>query len=670
MFNSSIIDYQFPWNKQGKEVIRNINNHYRSGKTNLGEDFFTPCLKHCHQYRRAVGYFSSSALLSWNNAIAHLILDDVMVKLIISPELSEEDKKTLSIATDEKERKKLKQIIADQVVRDALNNDSFEMRQKLLAWMIANDRLILKFAFPQNLEQMGLFHKKIGIFDFPWGDAIAFTGSANESFNGHNLNYESIDVYRSWLTADQERIDIKIEEFEEAWLGKATGLKTLSLSQQTIKFIKDYAPNHNPLYSNTNKSHQFKKISQTVEKDQRWQHQEEAVKKFLNVHHGVLEMATGTGKTRTSIKILTKLDDEQKIDSIIISTDGNDLLDQWSQEILGWAIQREQRFRVFKHYKNNHELEKFINNHHKAVIIISRQNLSKLLNQIEDDEKQRMIIIHDEVHGLGSPENCKNLQGKHQNFGYRLGLSATPEREYDQEGTQFIFEEIGEVFFQFGLKEAIERGILCELNYIPLRYQLTDGDKQRREQVYKQKAAREKEGNPMTKEEIWTALSKVYKLAEKKPEVFAYFVDSNPDILKSTIIFVEEKWYGDQLLNTIHKHTHRYRTYYSGEDPSYLKQFAQGEIDCLIACHRISQGIDIKRLKNVIIFSSARAKLETIQRIGRCLRTDTENPNKQATIIDFVVESEEQKDRLSADEERYLWLTELSQTRRINSDVY
>ena len=656
--------------KEEKDVIRTIKSHYRSGKAQLGQDFFTPCLQHCHQYRRAVGYFSSSALLTWNDAITHLILDNVTIKLIVSPQLSQEDQQTLTRATDEKEQEQLRQILADHLVKDALKNDFSQIKQKLLAWMIANERLILKFAFPQHLEQVGLFHEKIGIFDFTSGDKIAFTGSANESRNGHHLNYESIDVYRSWVTADQERIDIKIEEFEEAWLGTAIGLKTLSLSQPTMKFIKDSAPDYNPLKTNINHSNTPKNTSKVIEIDKRWRHQEEAVEKFLKVCHGVLEMATGTGKTRTSIKILTKLDDENQIDSIIISTDGNDLLDQWSQEIRGWAIQREQRFRVFQHYKNNHELEKFVNNYNRAIIIISRQKLSSLLNHIPDDVKQRMIIIHDEVHGLGSPTNCKNLEGKHQNFGYRLGLSATPVREYDQEGTEFIFEEIGEVFFQFGLKEAIERGILCEFNYIPLRYQLTDGDKERREQVYKQKAAREKDGNPMTKEEVWTALSKIYKLAEQKPEIFADFVESNPDILKSTIIFIEEKWYGDKLLNIIHKHTPDYRTYYSEEDPSYLKAFAKGEIDCLIACHRISQGIDIKRLKNVIIFSSARAKLETIQRIGRCLRTDPENPNKKATIVDFVVEREETKDRLSADEERYLWLSELSKIKRINTDVY
>ncbi|MDJ0846096.1 hypothetical protein [Crocosphaera sp.] len=99
--------------KEEKDVIRTIKSHYRSGKADLGQDFFTPCLQYCHEYRRAVGYFSSSALLTWNDAIAHLILDNVTIKLIISPELSKEDQQILIRATDEQERKQLRQIFAD-----------------------------------------------------------------------------------------------------------------------------------------------------------------------------------------------------------------------------------------------------------------------------------------------------------------------------------------------------------------------------------------------------------------------------------------------------------------------------------------------------------------------------------------------------------------------------
>ncbi|HEY9664523.1 MAG TPA: helicase-related protein, partial [Allocoleopsis sp.] len=299
------------------------------------------------------------------------------------------------------------------------------------------------------------------------------------------------------------------------------------------------------------------------------------------------------------------------------------------------------------------------------VLVISREQLASLFSRLEPAQKEHLIIIQDEVHGLGSPSLRSQLAGQHQAFGYRLGLSATPEREYDQAGTQFIFDEIGEVFFEFGLEEAIERGILCEFDYIPLTYLLTDSDRQRLRQVYAKRSARQREGRPMTQQELWTELARVYKTAEKKPEVFADFLQQNPQIIESAIIFVEDKAYGEPILETLHNYTHRYRTYYAEDDRRNLVDFAKGKIDCLVTCHRISQGIDIRNLKNVILFSSARARLETIQRIGRCLRSDPNCPNKRATVIDFVRSAEDDESELNADDDRCMWLSELSQIRRV-----
>ena len=95
-----------------------------------------------------------------------------------------------------------------------------------------------------------------------------------------------------------------------------------------------------------------------------------------------------------------------------------------------------------------------------------------------------------------------------------------------------------------------------------------------------------------------------------------------------------------------------------------MVRFARGEFDCLITCHRISQGIDIQALENVILFASARNKLETIQRIGRCLRFDPKNPDKRARVIDFVRPGTNEGGILNADQERYAWLMGLSKIRK------
>jgi len=654
---------------QGKDLIEAIKTHYRSGASNLGKEFFSPCLKECIEYRRAAGFFSSSALITWADALPRLTTPSaVNIKLLISPQLSSDDLTALKQAINPIEKARLQQVISDQVVLDALQfaqnpttTANKKLRLKLFAWMVANGQLELRFAFPKHVERSGIFHEKIGVFDFPWGDQLAFTGSANESISGHEHNYESIDVYRSWVEADKERVATKVAQFDEAWDGKAFGLEAVLLSPSALKQVKLQAPENIPIVSEDGPIWE----STPLPENSRWRHQDDAMQRFLEAGHGILEMATGTGKTRTAIKIFTHLITTGKISGAVISTDGTDLLDQWRKGIERWNIEQKTPFRVLRQFGTHHEMTDFALKPQGAIIVISRGALNGLMQLLPKSKRNDLLIIHDEVHGLGSTENRNNLVGQHQSFGYRLGLSATPEREYDEIGTNFIESEIGQVVYQFGLKEAIERGILCEFDYLPLPYELTEDDRGRLHSVYLKKAAREREGRPMTKEEIWTEIAKIYKTAEAKPYIFEQFLPQHNKILQSTIIFVETKEYGARILPTIHNYTHLYRTYYADDERLNLIEFAKGRIDCLITCHRISQGIDIINLKNVVLFSSARSKLETIQRIGRCLRYDPNNPEKRAIVVDFVRPQEAGDSLPNADQERCDWLTEIAKTRRI-----
>lgn len=642
-------------------MLDNIRSHYRTGQDNLGLDFFKPCLEQCIKYKRASGYFSSSSFVSWASILPRfLIPETVEIQLLISPHISAEDLEALKRAADPDKLSEFQQRIADDFViktielfSESPNEPTKQTCLDLLTWLIAHGKLQLRFAFCNHDLNESLFHEKIGIFEFPDNRKIAFTGSANETFAGHSRNYESIDVFRSWYQGDEERVDVKENQFDEAWGGDANGLKVLSLSEKTLDEVKKYVKSRS-------------KGCSPAPLD-KWRHQEEALKAFLKTGNGVLEMATGTGKTRTALKIVNSLIQQDKIDSVIVSTDGVDLLDQWRQEIDEWNLSQNPDlfFRVLRHYDKHHEINDYLMSPGDSVIVVSRLALKDLLNGLPVVDRQRVIIIHDEVHGLGTPSCQRNLTGQHGHFPYRLGLSATPEREYDNVGSQFISSEIGPVVFKFGIEKAIERGILCEFDYLAYEYELTSGDRMRLKDVYKKKAARQKEGNPMSQEEVWTELSKVYKTAEMKPSVFKEVVERDNSILDSTIVFVETKEFGSKVLPLIHQSTHRYRTYYGDDERVHLEEFAEGKIDCLITCHRISQGIDIRNLRNVVLFSSARAKLETIQRIGRCLRFDPNHPDKRAKVIDFVRSPDENNSIDNADQDRYKWLTEIAKTKRI-----
>jgi superfamily II DNA or RNA helicase len=650
--------------------LQALKSYYRTGRDNLGTEFFARCLEHCYSYKRAAGYFSSSALKTWSSTLVRLIADKVHIFLLISPELSEEDAEALKQATTEESRLQILATMGERLIEEvfafAQTPDDASKRIALMAWMIASGQLEIRFALPRHIDDAGMFHEKSGIFAFPSAVKVGFVGSANETYSGHVRNYEKVVVFRSWLAEDATRVVEVERDFDDQWSGKDEDLLISPLSESSLALIRTRAPAERP-HLGTSFPTTFPTQKQVVN-DRRWRHQEEALKKFLESKAGILEMATGTGKTNTALKIAKVLLDDGLVRSIIVSTEGTDLLDQWFRTIVTWETAEAKGLRVLRHYGEHHQSQTFALRPLDAALIVSRQQLRAVLSQLDPKVQAQTLIVHDEVHGFGAPQCIRDLKGLQKQFAYRLGLSATPEREYDAIGSAFVEEEIGPVVYSFGLRDAIERGILVEFNYVPISYQLTDEDKKRLSMVYSKKALRQKEGNPMSKEEVWTELARVYKTAEQKPMLFANYLHEHSEALNGAIIFVEERWYGDQLLPTLHQYTNKYRTYYAEDDRDNLLKFGRGEIDCLVTCHRISQGIDIRALRTVAILSSARARLETIQRIGRCLRVDPSNPAKRALVIDFVRDESNrvpgEADFETSDAGRRQWLSELATAKR------
>ena len=163
----------------------------------------------------------------------------------------------------------------------------------------------------------------------------------------------------------------------------------------------------------------------------------------------------------------------------------------------------------------------------------------------------------------------------------------------------------------------------------------------------------------MSDSDMWIEISRVYKTSEAKLPIFADFIRNHKDLLTRCIIFVETKEFGESVLEIVHQFRDDFHTYFSGEDVKILDRFANGDLECLISCHRLSEGIDIHSLNSVILFSSEKGRLETIQRIGRCLRTNPLEPEKIANVVDFI-RTNRNVDEPTPDEERRDWLNELS----------
>ncbi|KWV59183.1 hypothetical protein AS026_29210 [Rhizobium altiplani] len=625
---------------------------YRSGARTLVDHFFRPALGESTNYWRAVGYFSSSSLELFGAPLGEFLRKDGRIRLITSVELRPED-----MAVIQSRKRTRAEVCADRLeeIIESQFGEGIGAGIDRLARLLELERLEIRIALPRHGS--GIYHEKIGVF-FDGDDYVSFTGSANESRFAFEENSECVEVYPSW--SEPRRAARKRAHFDAIWNKVDDAVETLEFPEaarrRLLRKVEEQRASSN------------RRSELTPDPEWKWRHQREATEKFIAAERGVLNMATGTGKTRTALRIARKLVDSGEIDTIIVTTDGTDLLKQWRAELLRLRAELP-GFQLFTDFEQFRELQEFTLAPAKAILLVSRRAmggrdpLAAAMRSLSTKEQRRTLLVHDEVHKLGSPSNRDNLTGLSDGIRFLLGLSATPEREYDVEGNDFITAHIGPEIFRFELGDAIRRGILAPFDYYPLPYRLTVDDRERLKDVYRRKAARALAGEPMSDQELWTELARVYKTSEAKLPVFRDFIAGCPDLLRRSIIFVETTEYARPVLEIVHRHRPDFHTYFGGEDAETLRRFARGDLECLITCHRVSEGIDIQSLSSVILFSSSRARLETIQRMGRCLRSDPEDPGKVASVVDFVRQPDPDAAGPNADDDRAAWLAELASIR-------
>ena len=218
-----------------------LNQEYRSSFNDVVTDFYVPVLKEAVLYKRAVGFFSSSALLALSAGLSGLIENDGTIQLIASPKLSEDDVNAINKGMRER----------DKVVKEALLRElnepkgSFEERRlNLLSNLIAAGKLDIKIALLENHDKVGMFHEKLGLMYDSTGNIIAFSGSMNESANAFETNYEAIDVFTSWSN-DEQRVYNKQSAFNAMWNDYEPNLIVLDFPDVEEEIIKRYRVDNN-----------------------------------------------------------------------------------------------------------------------------------------------------------------------------------------------------------------------------------------------------------------------------------------------------------------------------------------------------------------------------------------------------------------------------------------
>lgn len=203
------------------------------------------------------------------------------------------------------------------------------------------------------------------------------------------------------------------------------------------------------------------------------------------------------------------------------------------------------RFRLLRHYGPHHDRDEYLIDPENTVLLCSRLALQGVLKRLGASAKPKAILMQDEVHRFGSASHVAQLAGQADMIPWRLGLSATPDREYDQDGNAFIARNVGPVIFRYPLEDAIADGILCEFDYAPLEWDPSDEDRRAVHALMRRRAAREGAERPMSEEEFRREVARVYKISAEKVPLFERFVADHPEALERCIVFVAEKAYGE-----------------------------------------------------------------------------------------------------------------------------
>lgn len=627
-----------------------IQEDYRSDRDNLIQDFYIPCLERTTVYSRAVGFFSSSSLIAVSKGLTALIRSGGKIRLVASPYLSPED-----IAAIEMGLKQREKVIAKAILRELDREFEWFVKDRLacLAWLLSQGILEIKLAVPQKINEQGLYHEKFGIFSDSIGNCVAFIGSANESLSGFASNFEYVEVFRSWKEGEQTRVQRKVEDFQRLWSNKTSKVEVVDFPEAATRSLLRYRPSSPPEYEErdaairkgwrlreTGESYGIQRNTLKVELRPL---QVDAVEAFEKANsRGILAMATGTGKTLTALVCATRLD---CLDLIIIGVPTKELANQWDEEIKTKtsfrspiiATGRAEHWREILFRKLRLIYHQELPRERLPVIVVgtyselSKSTVADLINDA-GGLPERSLLIADEVHATGAEVYRRILR---EDFCYRLGLSATPIRPYDEEGTGVVLDYFGGIVYEFTLEDAIAAGILCEYDYYVYVTALSEEEHEKFQQLSAKIAASFNKDDRDRTHHLTIQRAKIIKSATAKINILDRILNDHPP--QQAMIYCADIDGATQISYSLAQRGFNVARYSSQDSDrkKILANFASGYLDALVAVKCLDEGVDIPSVHQAIILASDATERQFIQRRGRILRVA---PKKSvATLIDVLV---------------------------------
>ena len=617
---------------------------YNKAEHNIAEMFYLPCMRNSVQYDRISGYFGSTIFIIAWDALQEFVENHGTMRIVCSPYVSDEDAMALANGYSAKSDSILAASLAEEV--EALFNAPYlSAPAKLLAYLVSTGTIDVRIAIPTGDETpkaKRLFHDKVGIFSDSSGDKVGFRGSMNETFIGLSSdgNMESIDVFPSWIDSrDSERVTDASSFFDKLWKEEVPGIIVYQFPEASKEILRMKS-----------EGVQWKELLEEIKASeslaQKWkpskkgktprEHQVKALEAWVaNGRHGIFEHATGSGKTFTAMCAIH--DAFKRNEVVLVLVPSRDLLHQWDRELRETLLDDKVFYLLCGDSNNEWKKPGKLNSwsspggstHRIIISIMDTASTDDFLQNIYQGE--HLFVVADEVHRLGSPNRRKFLS---ISTGARLGLSATPRRYGDSEGTHALFNYFGGIIPPpFTLKDAIDSNVLTKYFYNPLPIHLTEKEQE--------------DWNELTKQ-ISTTMARLHTKGSSDDSVFSnsklkHLLIDRSRIVKNAAGKVDlainllrrqyvsgQRWivYCDnitQLKEVLFKaldagfDAYEYYAEMDGDRGETLRYFERnGGVLVSIKC--LDEGVDIPSTTHALILASSQNPREFIQRRGRILR--------------------------------------------------
>ncbi len=558
----------------------------------------------------------------------------------------------------------------NDLIEESEGNIEFKSNFEALAWLLANNRLHIKIGF--NIindkiltNEQSKFHEKIAIYEDYYGDLLLLHGSSNETQSGYTLNREFVAIQEGWR--ENEIIEQCMNEFNALWNDDDPNSRVMEIPEVLKEKLMELVPEDTGYRYKKRKLVRYSRISNKesteLPKKELRKYQQDAIDSWVKADFkGILNMATGTGKTFTALNAI-KQNCSLEEGVLLIVVPQTEIAKQWQkdcQSIFGVNTP------ILLCSGINPSWKKEINSRLHAsliefniVIAINNTFARDYFFDYISPYLKRMTIIVDEVHEIGAPKSKEKLNLLYR-IPKRLGLSATPERMRDSEGNEAISGFFGGQVYIFTMRQAIypPSGDIKERYLSPYKYymhysSLTSSELEKYRELTNEikkyyspeqdpESSRAKKYDQLCRQRSAIVKGSDDRLTRLIEILRGYDPDLNPNndgTYSKCIIYcntVKESRAIYRMLNNLELNAVEYHNDMKSRE-KILNAFEHSSfIRYIISIGCLDQGVDLPVCDGAIILSSTSNPRQYIQRRGRVLRTNG-GKKKMAYIHDVIV---------------------------------